>query len=96
MDSDSSLVPELLISMCSKQGKNHKYYILPQDKGFQSEGLLPNSKHQGNVMEMGHRFPECKVHRGSSLEQAILSRYRTAPLQLPGSSTSAWKVKAAA
>lgn len=47
--------------MSSKQGKSHKYYILPQDKGFQSEGLLPNPKLQGNVMEMGHGFPEFKI-----------------------------------
>lgn len=44
---------------------------------------------------MGHRFPECKVCHGSSLEQRILSHSHTAPLGVPGSSTSACKVRAA-
>lgn len=39
---DSLLVPELLISICSKQRKSHKYYIISADKGFRSEGLLPD------------------------------------------------------
>lgn len=45
-------------------------------------------------MKMGHRFLEYKVCHGSSLEQRVLSCSHTAPLGLPGCSTSAWKVRA--
>lgn len=39
---------------------------------------------------------QSSLEHGSSLEQGILSRSCTATLRLPGSSTSAWKVEAAA
>lgn len=57
--------------------------------------MLPKSKFHGNVMKMGHRFLECTVCHGSSLEPRILSCSHTAPLGLPSSSFSAWKVMAA-
>lgn len=70
--------------MSSKQGKSHKYYILPQDKGFQSEGLLPSPKLQGNVMEMGRGFPECKILVGLPWSKGISLALHSSP----GSSAS--------